>query len=62
MNLTVIQINYGFYEFFHNLMQECSTKYKNILSKDYTKNWSREVFIIDSVLKTNPLGRNRKLL
>ena len=30
------------------------TKYKNIFSKDYTKNWSREIFIIDSALKTNP--------
>ena len=30
------------------------TKYHNIFSKDYAKNWSREVFIIDSVLKTNP--------
>ena len=30
------------------------TKYKNIFSKDYTENWSREIFIIDSVLKTNP--------
>ena len=30
------------------------TKYKNTFSKDYTKNWSREIFIIDSVLKTNP--------
>ena len=29
------------------------TKYKNIFSKDYTKNWSREIFIIDSVLITN---------
>ena len=29
------------------------TKYKNIFSKDYTKNWSREIFVIDSVLKTN---------
>ena len=29
------------------------TKYKNIFSKGYTKNWSREVSIIDSVLKTN---------
>ena len=28
------------------------TKYKNIFS--YTKNWSRKIFIIDSVLKTNP--------
>ena len=30
------------------------TKYKNIFSKGYTKNWSREIFIIDSVLKINP--------
>ena len=30
------------------------TKYRNIFSKDYTKNWSREIFIIDSVLKANP--------
>ena len=30
------------------------TKYKNIISKGYTENWSREIFIIDSVLKTNP--------
>ena len=30
------------------------TKYKNIFSKDYTENWSRQIFIIDSVLKTNP--------
>ena len=30
------------------------TKYKNIFNKCYTENWSREVFIIDSVLKTNP--------
>ena len=29
-------------------------KYKNIFSKGYTKNWSREMFIIDSVFKTNP--------
>ena len=28
-------------------------RYKNIFSKSYTKNWSREIFIIDSVLKTN---------
>ena len=25
------------------------TKYKNIFSKGYTENWSREIFIIDSV-------------
>ena len=30
------------------------TKYKNIFSKSYTENWSREIFIINSVLKTNP--------
>ena len=30
------------------------TKYKNIFSKIYTENWSREIFIIDSVLKNNP--------
>ena len=30
------------------------TKYNNIFSKGYTKNRSREVFLIDSVLKTNP--------
>ena len=30
------------------------TKYKNVFSKGYTKNWSREIFVIDSVLKTNP--------
>ena len=30
------------------------SKYKNIFSKGYTENWSREIFLIDSVLKTNP--------
>ena len=29
------------------------TKYKNIFSKGYTENWSREIVIISSVLKTN---------
>ena len=29
------------------------TMYKNIFSKSYTDYWSREIFIIDSVLKTN---------
>ena len=29
------------------------TKYKNIFSKSYTENRSGEIFIIDSVLKTN---------
>ena len=28
-------------------------KYKNIFSKGYAENWSREIFIINSVLKTN---------
>ena len=28
------------------------TKYKNIFSKCYTKNWLKEIFVIDSVLKT----------
>ena len=28
-------------------------KYKNIFSKGYTEHWSREIFNIDSVLKTN---------
>ena len=31
-----------------------TTKYKNIFSKGYTEKWSREIFIIDSALKTNP--------
>ena len=30
------------------------TKYKNIFSIGYTKYWSRELFITNSVLKTNP--------
>ena len=30
------------------------TKYRNIFSKGYTKNWSTEIFITNSVLKTNP--------
>ena len=30
------------------------TKYKNIFSKGYNENLSREIFIMDSVLKTNP--------
>lgn len=28
-------------------------KYKNIFSRGYTKNWSKEIFINDLVLKTN---------
>ena len=31
-----------------------SIKYKNIFSENYTENWSKETFFIDSVLKTNP--------
>ena len=31
------------------------TKYKNIFSKGYTENWSREILFIDCVSKTNPL-------
>ena len=30
------------------------TKYKNIFSKGYTENWSREIFIMDCVLNTIP--------
>ena len=29
------------------------TKYNNIFRKDYSKNWSREIFFVDSVLETN---------
>ena len=31
-----------------------TTKYKNIFSKGYTENWSREIFIRDSILEANP--------
>ena len=30
------------------------TKYKNGFSKAYNESWSRKIFIIDSLLKTNP--------
>ena len=30
------------------------SKYRNSFRKGYTKNWSREIFVVDSVLKTNP--------
>ena len=33
--------------------------YSNIFSKGYTENWSREISVIDSVLKNNP-EKNRK--
>ena len=36
------------------------TKYKNIFSKGYTDNWSREIFIIDYILKTKPWTSNIK--
>ena len=32
------------------------TKYTNIFNKGYTKNCSREVFVIDYVLQTKHLG------
>ena len=28
--------------------------YKNIFSNNYTEKWSKEIFLFDSVLKTNP--------
>ena len=31
-----------------------NTKYKNIFSKGYIENWSREIFIINFALKINP--------
>ena len=49
-----------------------TTKYKKIFSEGYTEIWSKEIFAIDSVLKTNPWAyrikdsnrkkSNRKLL
>ena len=30
------------------------TKYKNTIAKGNTKHWSKQMFFIDSVLKTNP--------
>ena len=38
------------------------TKCKNIFSKVYTENWSREIFATDSVLKTNPCTKKIKEL
>ena len=35
-------------------------KYKNIFSKGFTKTWSREIFFIDFVLKTNPRKNKTK--
>ena len=31
-------------------------KHKNIFSKDYTENWSRGTFWVDSVMKNGPLA------
>ena len=37
------------------LMEESRlNNYNNIFSKGYAENWWKEMFIIDSVLKTNP--------
>ena len=30
------------------------TKYRDTFGKCYTENWSREIFVINCVLKTNP--------
>ena len=30
------------------------TEYKDIFSKRYTKNWSRKIFVIDYVSRTDP--------
>ena len=30
------------------------TKYKKIFSRDYTHHWSKEIFVINFVLKTDP--------
>ena len=37
-------------------------KYKNISSKGYTANWSREIFIIEFVLETDPWTNKTKYL
>ena len=37
-------------------------KYKNIISKGYTNNWSRGILVIDSVLKTNSWTYKTKYL
>ena len=36
------------------------TKYRNFVRKVYTKNWAREIFVIDCVLKTNPWAYRTK--
>ena len=30
------------------------TKYKNTFFKGYTNNWSRKLFVVDTMWKTNP--------
>ena len=35
-------------------------KYRNFFRKVYTKNWAREIFVIDCVLKTNPWAYRTK--
>ena len=37
-------------------------KYKNIFSKGYTKNWSKETFVINTMLKTNPWAYKTDLI
>ena len=38
------------------------TRYKNIFSKGYTEYWSTEIFVIDSLLKSNPwMYKNKDL-
>ena len=37
------------------------TKNKNVFSKGHNKNWSREIFVNDSVLKTNPSTQEFKI-
>ena len=51
--LTEIKTNFKAYKFKVNDRVRI-TKYKNIFSKGYTENWSIEIFIINSLLKTNP--------
>ena len=38
------------------------TKYKKSFSQGYTKHWSKEIFVTNSVLKTNPLKYKIKYL
>ena len=38
------------------------TRYKNIFSKGYTEYWSTDIFVIDSLLKSNPwMYKNKDL-